>query len=64
MTMKVNSQKIRLYVETARRWLIHDWEAKLVALVLAFLLWYIIKDTVARERNYREGYGVRTSPRS
>ena len=24
----------------------HDWEAKLVALVLAFLVWYIVKDRV------------------
>jgi hypothetical protein len=24
----------------------HDWEAKLVATVLAFLVWYIVKDRV------------------
>ena len=29
-------------------WVTRDWEAKLVALVLAFLLWYVVKDQVAR----------------
>ena len=31
-------------------WITRDWEAKLVALVLAFLLWYVVKDQVARGR--------------
>ncbi len=29
-------------------WFTRDWEAKLVALVLAFLLWYVIKDQINR----------------
>jgi hypothetical protein len=33
-----------------KRFFIHDWEAKLVALVLAFLLWYVVKDQVIRSR--------------
>ena len=56
--MKISNQRIRIYVEAGRRFVAHDWEAKLVALVLAFLVWYIIKDVVARERA-REGYGPR-----
>jgi hypothetical protein len=30
-------------------WITRDWEAKLVSLVLAFLLWYVVKDQVARD---------------
>lgn len=29
-------------------WFTRDWEAKLVALVLALLLWYVIKDQINR----------------
>jgi hypothetical protein len=29
-------------------WVTRDWEAKLVALVLAFLLWYVVRDQVSR----------------
>lgn len=29
-------------------WFTRDWEAKLVAFVLAFLLWYVIKDQINR----------------
>lgn len=29
-------------------WVTRDWEAKLVSLVLAFLLWYVIKDQINR----------------
>jgi diadenylate cyclase len=35
-------------------WFTRDWEAKLVSLVLAFLLWYVVKDQVARDgRQFR-----------
>lgn len=38
-------------------WITRDWEAKLVALVLAFLLWYVVKDQVARaSMPLREGW--------
>ena len=33
-------------------WITRDWEAKLVSLVLAFLLWYVVKDQVNRGRRY------------
>ena len=33
-----------------RKWFIHDWEAKLVALILAFLLWSAVKAEVTRGR--------------
>ena len=29
-------------------WVTRDWEAKLVSLVLAFLLWYVVRDLVTR----------------
>jgi len=35
-----------------KNWFVHDWEAKLVALVLAFLLWYVVKDQVIRGHRY------------
>jgi hypothetical protein len=31
-------------------WFTRDWEAKLVSLVLAFLLWYVVRDQVSRGR--------------
>lgn len=33
-------------------WFSRDWEAKLVALVLAFLLWYVIHDQISRGQRY------------
>lgn len=45
-----------------RYWLTDDWEAKLVALVLGFLVWYVIKDNKAREDSWRrqppEGFNM------
>jgi hypothetical protein len=59
----MKNERIRIYLEIARRFVSHDWEAKLVALVLAFLVWYIIKDVVGREKA-REGYGPRPAMRN
>lgn len=48
------------------RWITHDWEAKLICLVLAFLLWYVVKDQIARSKpkpEMPEGWPVITLPR-
>lgn len=37
-------------------WLTDDWEAKLVALVLAFLVWYVIKDKTHESPQVPEGF--------
>jgi hypothetical protein len=42
-------QRLRKSAAWLRHWLADDWEAKLVALVLGFLVWYVIKDNKARE---------------
>ena len=39
-------------------WLTDDWEAKLVALVLAFLVWYVIKDKTREPRQVPEGWSM------
>lgn len=44
--------KKRKLMDKARNWFIHDWEAKLVCLILAFLIWHVIKDQESRLRRY------------
>ena len=63
--MKPNQPKLKAILDSTKRRLAHDWEAKLVALILAFLVWYIIKDQIARNKRYDfpEGYGPRTASR-
>lgn len=40
-------------------WFTRDWEAKLVALVLAYLLWYVINDQISRgQRFFNDGYAA------
>jgi diadenylate cyclase len=41
-----------------KEWLTDDWEAKLVALVLAFLVWYVIKDKIQRSDQLPEGWNM------
>ena len=48
--MKENQHEINQWLATVRRWITHDWEAKLVALFLACLVWYMVRENVARER--------------
>jgi diadenylate cyclase len=36
-------------VPQLKLWITRDWEAKLVSLVLAFLLWFVVKDQVSRD---------------
>lgn len=44
--MKMTKSQLQQFVARIRKMFTHDWEAKLVALVLAFLVWYIVKDRV------------------
>jgi hypothetical protein len=41
-------EKMRKLAPLLKLWVTRDWEAKLVSLVLAFLLWYVVRDQVAR----------------
>ena len=50
--MKTNPTGINRWSAAVRRWITHDWEAKLVCLVLACLVWYMVKDMVAREHKF------------
>ncbi len=43
-------KKLRKFTTQLKLWCVDDWEAKLVSLVLAFLVWYVVKDKVAREK--------------
>ena len=43
----------------------HDWEAKLIAVVLAVLLWYMVTEQIKRsERKWEmpDGWPIRTMP--
>ena len=57
--MKLTKHQLQELAPKVRRLFTHDWEAKLVALVLAFLVWYIVKDQVARGRKFPvpDGWG-------
>lgn len=56
-------KKLRKFATQLKLWLIEDWEAKLVALVLASLLWYVVKDKVVRDKKITlpEGWSTRSS---
>ncbi|WP_009963637.1 diadenylate cyclase CdaA [Verrucomicrobium spinosum] len=41
-------------------WFTRDWEAKLVSLVLAFLLWYVIHDQISRGQRFMFEMGSAT----
>jgi diadenylate cyclase len=43
-------ENLKKFAQLLKLWVTRDWEAKLVALVLAFLLWYVVKDQVSRGR--------------
>jgi diadenylate cyclase len=43
-------ENLKKFAQLLKLWMTRDWEAKLVALVLAFLLWYVVKDQVSRGR--------------
>jgi diadenylate cyclase len=43
-------ENLKKFAQLLKLWITRDWEAKLVALVLAFLLWYVVKDQVSRGR--------------
>ncbi|MEI6536275.1 MAG: hypothetical protein WCN98_13090 [Verrucomicrobiaceae bacterium] len=55
--------KLRKFATQLRLWCLDDWEAKLVALVLASIVWYVVKDKVARDKKVTlpEGWSTRTS---
>lgn len=48
--MKPKMKKTRKFATLLKLWCLDDWEAKLVSLVLAFLVWYVVKDKVEREK--------------
>lgn len=56
-------KKLRKFATQLKLWLIEDWEAKLVSLVLASLLWYVVKDKVVRDKKITlpEGWSTRSS---
>lgn len=57
-------KKLRKFATQLRLWCIDDWEAKLVSLVLASLMWYVVKDKVVRENKITlpEGWSTRATP--
>ncbi len=56
-------RKLRNFAIQLKLWCIDDWEAKLVSLVLAALVWYVVKDKVARDKKITlpEGWSTRTA---
>ena len=48
----MRTSKLQQFGQTIKKACTHDWEAKLVALVLAFLVWYIVKDRVDMAQHF------------
>jgi diadenylate cyclase len=48
--MNPTLEKLKKLGPLLKLWVTRDWEAKVVSLVLAFLLWYVVKDQVSRGR--------------
>ncbi len=55
--------KLRKFATQFKLWCLDDWEAKVVALILASLLWYVVKDKVARDKKITlpEGWSTRAT---
>jgi hypothetical protein len=49
-------EKLKNLAPLLKLWITRDWEAKLVALVLAFLLWYVVKDQVRGKMHLPDGW--------
>jgi hypothetical protein len=45
-----NLERLRKLGPKVKGWIVNDWEAKLVSLVLAFLLWYVVNDQARTDR--------------
>lgn len=58
-TMSLFLENLKAVTSRIKLWCTRDWEAKLVALVLAFLLWYVIHDQILRgQRFFNDGYAA------
>jgi diadenylate cyclase len=53
-------ENLKAAAATLKLWCTRDWEAKLVALVLAFLLWYVIDDQISRGQRIFDTMSTRT----
>ena len=60
--MKTQKQGIKIWTRNAQRWFAYDWEAKLVSLVLACFVWYIVKNIIKRENEKEKPYPHWTPP--
>jgi hypothetical protein len=45
-----NLERLRKLGPRLKGWIVNDWEAKLVSLVLAFLLWYVVNDQARADK--------------
>lgn len=60
--MKTQKQGTNVWVGAAQRWFTHDWEAKLVCVLLACFVWYIVKNIGEHEREKEKPYLHWTPP--
>ena len=49
--MNPTTEKLRKYTTLLSRWFKDDWEAKIVALVLAVLVWWGVRTLIASDVN-------------
>ncbi len=54
-------KNLRKFATQLKLWCLDDWEAKIVALILASLLWYVVKDKVARDKIIKLPDGWKTN---
>ena len=60
--MNPTTARLKKFAALLKEWCIDDWEAKLVALVLAFLVWYIVRDKLAKNNKFTPPDGWNTRP--
>lgn len=56
--MNPKTGKMRKFTKQLSTWFIDEWEAKLAALVLAMVVWYVVKDRIRAEAAERGQFTV------
>lgn len=62
--MKPRTDRLRKFAAQLKNWCVDDWEAKIVALVLACIVWFVVRDKIARDKKITlpEGFNMTRSP--
>lgn len=61
--MKQTKDRLLKFAAQLKRWFVDDWLEKLVALVLACIVWVVVKDRITRGKKVTlpEGWNTRVT---